>query len=113
MNLLVMGCRVMFGEVVGLVEAAFLPVDVKLSLANADADPIKVHVNCIGSLLFDGVIDACCGAIVHLDGHWGWRMVQFNESCLEGAGLCHCGREQQVQPPRHWKRFCVKFGRGH
>ena len=49
-NLLVMGCRVMFGEVVGLVEAAFLPIDVKLSLANVVTDPIKVHVNCLGLL---------------------------------------------------------------
>ena len=83
-----MGCRVMFGEVVGLVEAAFLPIDVKLSLANAVADPIKAHVNCLGSLLFDGVIGNACGsAIVHLDGHWGLQMVQFNESCLEGVGF--------------------------
>ena len=46
----------MLGEVVGLVEAAFLPEDMKLPLANAVADPVKAHVNCLGSLLFDGVI---------------------------------------------------------
>ena len=87
-NLLVMGCRVMLGEVVGLVEAAFLPEDMKLSLANVVTDPIKVHVNCLGSLLFDGVIgNACGGAVVHLDGCWGLRMVQFDESCPEGAGF--------------------------
>ena len=62
-----------------------MPIDVKLSLVNAVADPIKAHVNCLGLLLFDGVIgDACGSAIVHLDGHWGLRMVQFNESCPEG-----------------------------
>ena len=87
-NLLVMGGRMMLGEVVGLVEASFLPEDMKLSLVNAVADPEKLHVNCLGSLLFDGVIgDACSGAVVHLDGHWGLLMVQFDESCWEGAGF--------------------------
>jgi hypothetical protein len=36
----------MFGEVVGAVGRAFAPVDLKLSLVNAIADPIKPHVNC-------------------------------------------------------------------
>ena len=42
---LMMRSRVMLGVIVGLVEAAPAPVDVKLALSDPVADPIKAHVD--------------------------------------------------------------------
>ena len=74
------------GEVVGLVQTAFLPVDVELTLADAVADPVKPHVDGFGALLFDRVIgDAGGGAVVGLDGRrWLW-VTEFFEGGADGA----------------------------
>ena len=77
-----------FCEIISTIEAAFLPVDVKLSLSDAIADPIEAHVDGLGSFLFDGVIgDAAGSAIVSLE--WcGWLWVsQFFECDTHGAGF--------------------------
>ena len=77
-----------FGEVVSLVEAAFFPVDVELTLADAVADPIKPHVDGLGALLFDGVIgDAGGGAVVSLDRRRWLGMAKFFEACAQWAGF--------------------------
>ena len=41
---------------IGLVGGTSAPVDVKLTLANAIADPIETHVNSFGAFLFDRVV---------------------------------------------------------
>ena len=57
-----------FCKIISTIEAAFLPVDMKLALADAIADPIEAHVDCLRSFLFDGVIgDAAGSAIVSLE----------------------------------------------
>ena len=46
-----------------------------MPLANPVADPIKMHVQCFGSALFDCVVcDAGGAGIVGLDGGGGLRM---------------------------------------
>ena len=45
-NGLMMGGRMMLGEVVGTIRLTFAPIDFKLPLSNAIADPIKMHINC-------------------------------------------------------------------
>ena len=52
----VVSSRVMFGEVVTEVRCTGLPVDEELALFGPVFDPIKSHVDCLGSFLFYGVI---------------------------------------------------------
>jgi hypothetical protein len=67
-----MGGRVVFGEIVGIVISARFPMDNKLALAYAVANPIKTHVNGLGPALLDGVIgNAGSGDVVGLYG-CGW-----------------------------------------
>ena len=64
------------------------PVDVKLPLFHSVSDPIKSHINCFGSSLFDLVIDYTFSAgIVSLN--WGGRLWMSEEvkSVAEGAGI--------------------------
>jgi hypothetical protein len=56
------GVAVMLGEVIGLVENAFAPVDVKLTLACTVAYPVKAHVDGLGSFLLDGVVGDARGS---------------------------------------------------
>ena len=64
---LMMGGGMVFGEVIGTVGVARAPKDVKLALADPVTDPIKMHVNGLGPLLFHGVIgNAAGGAVVSL-----------------------------------------------
>ena len=43
----------MFGEVVSLVQYASAPIDMELSLLDAVANPVKAHVDGLGTFLFD------------------------------------------------------------
>jgi hypothetical protein len=51
-DLLMVGFAVMFGEVIGLIETAFAPINYKLALASTVANPIKAHVNGFGWISF-------------------------------------------------------------
>jgi len=73
-----MGRWVMLAEIIGAVEAAFTPVDVKLALADAIANPVKAHVNCFRTFLFDCVIGNTGGStVVSLNGSGRLRMAEF------------------------------------
>ena len=54
---LVVGCRMMFGAVVGPVFGAFIPVIAKLALRFTAAKPVKTVVHGFGLFLDDGVVD--------------------------------------------------------
>ena len=70
-----MGSGVVFGKIIGAIEDALFPVDDKLSLSNAVADPIETHINGFGMFLFDGVIsNSVCSTVVGLD-RCGWLWV--------------------------------------
>ena len=57
----------MFGEIIGQIDAAFAPVDKKLLLANTIPNQVKTHVNSFGPALFDSIVgDTTRGAIVGL-----------------------------------------------
>ena len=65
----------MFREVICEVFGAFSPVDEKLALFDAISDPIKSHVHCFGTTLFDGLVaDAGCAGVVGLNGSGGLRV---------------------------------------
>ena len=83
---LVVGRGMMFGEVVGTVCGAFAPVDLKLALAYAIADPVKTHVDRFGPFLFDSVSDNSTGGVI-IGGHrGGWlRVPHFGKSNAERA----------------------------
>jgi len=46
----------MLSEVICMIGVSGLPENVKLSLSYLVSDPIKLHVNCLGSFLFECVI---------------------------------------------------------
>jgi hypothetical protein len=76
-----MGRGVMFGEIVGEVVGAFAPVDEKLTLLYAVADPIKSHVDCFGAALFDCVVgNTSCADIVCLNGRGRLWVSHVDES---------------------------------
>ena len=78
-----------FSEVVSFVGTSLALKDMELFLADMIADPIKMHVDCLGSFLFDGVAlgDTRSSAIVSLDGSGRLPMTQFFKSCAKGTGL--------------------------
>ena len=45
-----------FGEIVGQIDAAFAPIYEKLVLSDAIANPVKTHINGFGSALFHGIV---------------------------------------------------------
>jgi hypothetical protein len=62
---------VVFGEVIGKVGFAGLPMDAEVPLADTVAYPIEAHVDSFGSALFDGIVDDAMGAgVIGLDGCW-------------------------------------------
>ena len=80
--------RMMLGEVVGLVEMAWFPVDKELALADAVAELVELHVNGFGSFLFDGVInDAGGGVVVGLERGRRLGVAQFFQSDTDGTGV--------------------------
>jgi hypothetical protein len=73
-ELLMMCCWVVFGEIFGSVEAALSPVHVKSALADAVANPVKAHVNRFGTLFL--TVSLAMPALVLLSvwmgvGSWG------------------------------------------
>ena len=87
-----------------------------LALANAIADPVKMHVNSLGALLLDSVLigNMRCGDVVHLNGYWGLQIAQFDEY-LEGAGFFAIVEEggKFGFGGIAWRRLCTRFGTGH
>lgn len=78
----------MFGEVVGEIGGAGLPMDMELVLADAVADPVKAHVNGFGSTLFDGVVEDASGArVVNLDRRGGLWPAEFSERGADGTSI--------------------------
>ena len=60
--------RVMLGEIVSEIVSPSFPMNDELALCDSVPDPIEAHVNCFGTLLFDGGIgDACSACVVCLD----------------------------------------------
>ena len=68
----------MFSKVVGVVEFAFLPVDVELFLIHAVAYPVKTHVDGFGAFLFNGIVGDTGGSCIISTYGCGWlRMSEF------------------------------------
>ena len=51
-----MSRRVVFFVIVGQIGYAWLPVDEEMAAACVVVDPVEMHVDGFGALLFDGVI---------------------------------------------------------
>jgi hypothetical protein len=80
--------RVVFGEVIGKVGFAGLPMDAEVALADMVADPIETHVDCFRSALFDGIIDDAMGTgVIDLDGCWRLRPIHFFEGDAKRTGV--------------------------
>ncbi len=86
MHSLMMGCGVMFGEIIGPIGDPRFPENMKLALMGAITKPVKSHVHGFGALLFDRVIDNPTGdVVVGLQRHGGLRMTQFLQCHADGA----------------------------
>ena len=78
----------MLGKVVGLVECAAAPVDDKLPLSYAIADPVEAHVDGFRATLLNCVVDdSSSTGIVNLDGGLWLRPTKFFESSSDGRGV--------------------------
>ena len=76
--------RMVLGEVVSEVVAAFAPMDDVLVLGDAVFNPIKTHVHGFGSALLDGVIDDTgCARIVSLYWRRSLRVSEFEQCDAE------------------------------
>ena len=63
-----MGSRVMFREIISLIQTSLFPHYVELSLTDPVSDPVKAHINGFGSFLLYSVIGyAGSGAVVGHD----------------------------------------------
>ena len=83
-----MGCRVMFSKIISFVQNALLPINVKLALANAVANPVKAHVDGFGSFLFDRVIgDSRSGTVVSLQRGGRLGMTKFFKTYTNRASF--------------------------
>lgn len=83
-----MSVAVVFGEIVGFVQNAFSPIDHKLALAGSISDPVKAHINCLGSLLLDGVVGNAGGSgVVSGNGCWWLFVAEFFKGDSKGAGF--------------------------
>ena len=70
-HLLMMGWRVVLGEVICQVSLSWFPVYSELALLYSIFDPIELHVHGFRLLGFDCVVDDSCGhCVVGLDGRW-------------------------------------------
>ena len=78
----------MFGEVITKVVLAWLPVYDELALSHPVFHPIKTHVHCFGSALFDSVVGDAGGDLV-VSGDWsgGLRVAEFFEGGAEWHGV--------------------------
>jgi len=63
-HVLVVGIRVMFGEIVDMVSFARAPKNMKLALVHRVPYPVKVHVNGLGPFLADVVIGNASGMVL-------------------------------------------------
>jgi hypothetical protein len=69
---------------VSTIGLAFFPKDMKLTLTHAIANPVKTHIDCFRSFLFDCVGGDSAGFVVVGDHRCGWlRMPHFFEGDTE------------------------------
>jgi hypothetical protein len=61
-NAIVMRWRMMLSEIIAHIGVTRRPTYIELVLFNSVFDPVEYHVNCVGALLLDCVIDdaICC-----------------------------------------------------
>ena len=84
----VMESTVVFGWVVSEIVEPWLPVNIEHTLADSVAQPVKSHVHCFRSFLFDCFVDdtGCC-AVVSFKRGSGLRMPHFNQALSEWDGF--------------------------
>ena len=66
-DLLMMRSRVMFSEIISLVQCALLPVYMELALAYSVTNPVKAHIDRLGTFLFHGVVCDSGGCAIVCD----------------------------------------------
>ena len=93
-----------FGKIIGMVGTAGLPENVKLALPDLIPDPIELHVDGLGSLLFDGVIgNAASSAVVGLQWcGWLWVGQVHPGQCAWDKWFVHSEIVHPIQPRQCW-----------
>jgi hypothetical protein len=114
---------VVFGEVIGKVGFARLPMDAEVALADTVAYPIEAHVDSFGLALIDGIVDDAMGAgVIDLNGCWRLRPVHFLEGGAKRAGVLgvmeacadfgfSCGIKDVAHDAADNMNGSIKFGR--
>jgi hypothetical protein len=77
-----------FGEVIPMVFFAWAPDYLTLPLLGVVSEPVKIHVDCFGLSMFDGVIKNSFSTFVVSSEHCGrLGVAQFDEGLLVGAAV--------------------------
>ena len=85
----VMGGGMVFGKVISKIIHARSPVDQELALAGPVLDPIKAHVDCLGSFLFESFIGKVLDSgVVNLHRDSWLEMPHFLQRGSNGHGFC-------------------------
>jgi hypothetical protein len=78
----------MLGKIIPKVVFARAPVDNGQALAYAFLDPVKMHIHCFGTFLFDGFIaETRGGGVIGLHGSGGLGMPEIFEGLTDWNGL--------------------------
>ena len=94
-----------FCEVITVVIFSRCPKHSELALADTVTNPVKAHVNCFGSFLFDCVVDDAFGtSVVGLDRSGGLFVAEELQCVADHAGILGVVEEGSD--------FCFG-GRGH
>jgi hypothetical protein len=100
----VMGRGMVLGKVVSEIFFTSTPMNDEVALLDSIADPVKAHVNCFGSALFDCFVGNASGAgTVGLDWCGSLRMVHFLK--------CNAERETVASVVEYGAEFCFSGGR--
>lgn len=87
-NELVMLHGMMLREIISFVHVAAFPKNVKLAFAHMVSDPVKVHVNGFGPLLFDSIGgNASVGNVVSLDKHCWLGVAEYFKVDMDWASF--------------------------
>ena len=68
------------GVVISFITRTWTPVNMEVTLLCSVLDPVESHIDCLGSLLLDGLVSKPhCRGVVYLDGGWWLRMSHINQ----------------------------------
>ena len=89
-----MGSREVLSEIISVIVGSFSPMYKELTMLYSVFDPVKPHIHCFGSTLFNSVVaDAGSASVVGLNWSCGLWMAHLVEGGAQSA--CFLGVEEE------------------